>query len=185
MSHPEQTARLQLIPLAAEHLVPYTTLIAQPLVHRHLSRACEIAADPEDQARRIIDMSEQQWANRGLGPYAVFATEDGRFIGRGGLLYVEHSGEVEVNYMLDPSTWGRGYAQELAAKCLDIGFARMSLGKIIATTNPDNAPSRRVLEKLGFAMTGEKTLEGGRVVQMHEITQADWRSSAASHQAER
>jgi RimJ/RimL family protein N-acetyltransferase len=179
VSDQEQTARLQLMPLAAEHLAPYAALIAQPLVHRHLSRAREIAADPEGQARRIIDMSEQQWSKRGLGPYAVFAKEDGRFIGRGGLLYVEHSGEVEVNYMLDPSTWGRGYAQELAAKCLEIGFGRMSLRKIIATTNPDNAPSRRVLEKLGFAMTGEKTLEGGRVVQMHEILEADWRNRAA------
>ncbi|CAN7154066.1 GNAT family N-acetyltransferase [Bosea sp. LjRoot90] len=183
MSHPEQTARLQLIPLAAEHLVPYTTLIAQPLVHRHLSRAREIAADPEGQARRIIGMSEQQWSKRGLGPYAVFAKEDGRFIGRGGLLFVEHSGEVEVNYMLDPGAWGRGYARELAAKCLEISFGRMCLSKIIATTNPDNVSSRRVLEKLGFALTGEKMLDGGRVVQLHEITQAGWRNRAAAPQA--
>lgn len=183
MPFPEQTTRLQLVPLAAEHLLPYAALIAQPLVHRHLSRAREIAADPEGQARRIIDMSEQQWSKRGLGPYAVFAKEDGRFIGRGGLLFVEHSSEVEVNYMLDPSTWGRGYAQELAAKCLEVGFGRMSLSKIIATTNPDNAPSRRVLEKLGFTMVGEKTLEGGRVVQMHEILEADWRNRAATPQA--
>lgn len=175
---PEQTARLQLIPLSADHLGPYAALIAQPLVHRHLSRAREIAADPEGQARRIIDMSEQQWAKRGLGPYAIFARDDGRFVGRGGLLFVEHSGEVEINYMLDPSAWGRGYARELAARCLDIGFARMRLAMIIATTNPDNASSRRVLEKLGFIMTGEKTLEGGRIVQMHQILKNDWRAAA-------
>jgi ribosomal-protein-alanine N-acetyltransferase len=168
------TARLHLEPLAQRHLDDYARLIAQPDVHRYLSRSVEIAADPAGQAKRIIELSERQWTTRGLGPFAISETRTAAFVGRGGLFWVESLQEVEINYMFDPSTWGRGYATEVAAEFLRIGFETHALARMVATTNPANESSARVLRKVGMRDAGVKDLGGNRISALHEITRAQW-----------
>jgi len=168
------TRRLRLEPLAARHLDDYKALISQPDVHRYLSRAVEIAADPVGQARRIVEASERHWAERRLGPFALFEHEGGRFVGRGGLFWVEALQAVEINYMFDPTAWGKGYATEVAAAFLRIGFEDHALAMMVATTDPRNAPSQRVLRKLGFRDAGTKDLGGNRISMLHEITREEW-----------
>jgi len=80
-----ETARLRFEPLESNHLAGYTTLTAQPAVHRYLSRAAEIAADPGGQAERIIAVAREQWSTRGYGPFAIFEKGGTQLIGRGGL----------------------------------------------------------------------------------------------------
>lgn len=177
------THRLRLEPLAARHLDDYTALIAQPDVHRYLSRAAEIAADPPGQARRIVEVSELQWSQRRLGPFALFERDGGRFVGRGGLFWVESLQAVEINYMFDPTAWGKGYATEVAAAFLRIGFEEHALARMVATTNPQNAASQRVLHKLGFRDVGAKDLGGNRISMVHEITREEWARHRASDDA--
>ena len=61
----------------------------------------------------------------------------------------------ELGYWLGKPYWGRGYATE-AARCL-AGFAFRELGAVRLTAGHylDNPASGRVLEKCGFAYTGE------------------------------
>src|SRR5918999_6051516 len=127
-----ETARLRFEPLDSNHLAGYTALTAQPAVHRYLSRAAEIAADPAGQAKRIITVAREQWSTRGYGPFAIFERGGtqliGRggtqLIGRGGLFWIESLKDVEINYMFDPTVWGGAYATESAAAFLDIGFGQ-------------------------------------------------------------
>src|SRR5262245_43706409 len=100
-----ETSRLRLEPLAARHLAAYTALTAQPAVHRYLSRAADIAADPAGQAARIVSVAADQWASRGYGPFAIFETGGTTLIGRGGLFWVASLEAVEINYMFDPGAW--------------------------------------------------------------------------------
>lgn len=175
-----ETERLRLEPLAVSHLADYAALIAQPDVHRYLSRAADIAADPAGQAKRIVTMSGEQWAKRGYGPFAIFERGGVCLIGRGGLFWIEALKEVEINYMFDPTVWARGYATEAAAAFLAFGFGRHDLQRMVATTNPDNAASARVLRKLGMIDAGSKDLGEQRIVKLHAISREAWKTTQSS-----
>ena len=60
------------------------------------------------------------------------------------------AGGVEVGYFFAPAAWGKGYATELTRFCLEIARRRFRLPLVTAFAHPDNAGSRRVLEKAGF-----------------------------------
>ena len=169
-----ETARLRFEPLESNHLAGYTALTAQQAVHRYLSRAAEIAADPAGQAERIITVAREQWSTRGYGPFAIFEKGGTQLIGRGGLFWIEALKDVEINYMFDPKVWGRAYATEAATEFLEIGFGQHNLQRMVATTNPANAASARVLHKVGMASAGQKDLGGGRLVDLHEISRDTW-----------
>ena len=78
----------------------------------------------------------------------------------------DERGHVEIGYGFNASHWGQGYATEaVGALCrwtLETGFARA----VTAETLEGNAASKRVLEKLGFAPTGERfdAEEGGTLI---------------------
>jgi RimJ/RimL family protein N-acetyltransferase len=70
-----------------------------------------------------------------------------------------------VNFMIDPATrvamigyaiaraqWGRGIATEAAAAAMHWAIGEHDLVEIWASTDVENARSRRVLEKLGLAL---------------------------------
>lgn len=172
-----ETDRLRFEPLDTRHLADYAALIAQPDVHRYLSRAVEIAADPPGQAARIVETSRAQWAGRGYGPFAIFEKGGDALIGRGGLFWIEALQAVEINYMFDPTVWGKGYATEAARTFLSVGFDGHALDRMVATTNPDNGASAHVLRKVGMRPAGTKDLGGGRWVDLHEITRAAYQAA--------
>jgi RimJ/RimL family protein N-acetyltransferase len=56
----------------------------------------------------------------------------------------------EIGWAVDPGHQGRGYATEAANALLAHGFEDLGLHRIIATCQPQNAASVRVMEKLGL-----------------------------------
>lgn len=52
--------------------------------------------------------------------------------------------------MFNPKYQNRGYASEAARAILEYGFKEMNLHRIIATCQPENIPSYRVMEKIGM-----------------------------------
>ena len=90
--------------------------------------------------------------NYGHSLWVVIEKSGGELIGDCGFLRMpepdEH--EIELGYRLMKSWWGRGYATEAAAACVEYGFDRLSLDCIVAVTNPENRASQRVLQKIGF-----------------------------------
>ncbi|MBV9926940.1 MAG: GNAT family N-acetyltransferase [Acidobacteria bacterium] len=87
-----------------------------------------------------------------FGLWAVVLKEDGRLVGRCGLIYqpVEGTREVEVSYLIDRHYWGRGLATEAARETVRLGFERYGLRRIVAMINPLNVASVRVAEKVGL-----------------------------------
>jgi RimJ/RimL family protein N-acetyltransferase len=69
-------------------------------------------------------------------------------------------GVVEMGYSIVPSRRRRGYAGEAAAALVGWAFEQQGVTAVVAGTDADNAASERVLEKAGFARTGEA---GGEV----------------------
>jgi ribosomal-protein-alanine N-acetyltransferase len=61
---------------------------------------------------------------------------------------------AEIGYMLASAFWGKRIATEVCTAVLDFGFSQMGLHSVEGQIDPDNAASRRVLEKLGFIQEG-------------------------------
>ena len=57
---------------------------------------------------------------------------------------------VEILFALSPEVWGRGWGTELIHELVAAAWRRPELEEIIATLEPDNQASVKVLEKNGF-----------------------------------
>jgi len=102
--------------------------------------------------RRHLAVHERQRRRIGCAPWTIIEKNTGKKIGWGGLYDdpFDPGWGVEVAYLFAPSAWGHGYASELVACCLDIARRELQLAQVSAFAHPDNAASRRVLEKAGF-----------------------------------
>jgi RimJ/RimL family protein N-acetyltransferase len=102
--------------------------------------------------RRHIAAHEHQRRRVGCAPWTILEKASGVIIGWGGLYNdpFDPGWGIEVAYLFAPSAWGRGYATELVRFCLEIADSHLRLESVVAFAHPDNAASRRVLEKTGF-----------------------------------
>ncbi len=98
-----------------------------------------------------------QWTMLGFGFFAVEDRATGRFIGETGFVegrrIIEPSliGTPEIGWSFTPDVHGKGYAFEAASAGLRWGethFGGVPMRCIIA---PENEPSLRLAQKLGFA----------------------------------
>jgi RimJ/RimL family protein N-acetyltransferase len=99
---------------------------------------------------------------RGFGHWAVVEEEGGALVGSAGFRPGFDAGELEVGFTIARSRWGRGYATEIAAATLRLGFERFGAPRVWALAAPGNGASRRVLEKIGMRFTRELEDEGAR-----------------------
>ncbi|MEU5938002.1 GNAT family protein [Micromonospora sp. NPDC047548] len=60
----------------------------------------------------------------------------------------------EIGYVIHPDHWGQGLGTEAAGLLLRLGFGRVGLHRVEATTRPDHPASWRVLEKVGMRREG-------------------------------
>ena len=161
-----ETARLTLRSWRASDLNPYSRLVADPEVMRHLF-AFPGPLD-RDQAREDVARIEGHWRQHGFGHWAVELKAARTLIGRIGLLHhpdwPEDADDVEVGWVLDRGFWGRGLATEGGIAAIRYGFAELGLPRIISFTSPSNVASRRVMEKVGLAFARETEWRGEQVV---------------------
>jgi len=85
-----------------------------------------------------------------LGNLAVYRKEGNEYIGWCGISYSKFLDHMEIGYRFCRDSWGKGYATEATSAILGETYEVSDLDDILACVHPDNAPSIRVLEKLGF-----------------------------------
>ena len=167
-----ETERLLLRPWRDEDLEPYARLCADPEVMRYLPATLSREQSAEQMAWFV-----RHWEERGFGLWAVEERASGEFIGFVGLMYQDEwpEGEhkTEVGWRLGRANWGRGFATEGALASVRYGFERLGLERIISITLPENAASRRVMEKCGLTVQGE-TRWGGHDVVWYAIDREVW-----------
>jgi len=96
----------------------------------------------------ILDYNHYQ--KYGYGRWSVYRKEDDVYLGFCGLKHHIDTQEVDLGYRLDRQYWGSGYATEAAQACLDYGFSKLKLNRIIGRTESGNLASIGVLQKLGM-----------------------------------
>jgi RimJ/RimL family protein N-acetyltransferase len=118
-----------------------------------------------DAERRLVEQNAQAHES-GIGFLAIKRRAEGDLIGYCGLLVGRGSfDEPEIAYELLRRAHGHGYATEAARAVLDAAFAT-GRRRIWATVRAWNAPSFRVLEKIGFRRDHSVTDERGELVYM-------------------
>ncbi|CAM4379217.1 acetyltransferase [Bacillus manliponensis] len=60
----------------------------------------------------------------------------------------------EIGWVFNPKYFNQGYASEAAKAIVTYGFEEIGLHRIIATCQPENTPSYRVMEKIGMRREG-------------------------------
>jgi RimJ/RimL family protein N-acetyltransferase len=144
-----RTERLLLRQWAEDDLEPFGQMGADPEVMRYFPSTMT-AAESESLARELRRLIAEQ----GWGLWAVEVVDGPRFIGFVGLNEVHFQAHftpaVEVGWRLAREHWGRGYATEAARAAAAFAFDELELPEIVAMTALENAPSRRVMERLGM-----------------------------------
>lgn len=86
--------------------------------------------------------------------FAVLLKEDQICIGH--IVFHSYFGEhtYEIGWVFNPAYQNKGYASEVAYAVLHHGFHILNLHRIIATCQPENVPSWRVMEKMGMRREG-------------------------------
>jgi [ribosomal protein S5]-alanine N-acetyltransferase len=74
----------------------------------------------------------------------------------GHIVFHKYFGEhtYEIGWVFNPKYHNKGYASEAAQATLKYGFEKMKLHRIIATCQPQNTPSNRIMEKIGMEKEG-------------------------------
>jgi [ribosomal protein S5]-alanine N-acetyltransferase len=105
-----------------------------------------------EEAKAKIHQRMALFDEQKLGKFPVFLRGTGGFIGTCGIEPYQLDGrsEAELGYRLCLNYWGKGYAAEVARAVLRYGFEGLKLKKILGFALPQNRPSLKVLEKLGF-----------------------------------
>ena len=118
-------------------------------------------------------------ADRRVEPRSLFYLVldiDGSFAGYAGLGR-SSEGEAEFGWYLPSAFWNRGLATEATSLLVRWAFDELGYERLIATCDPENAASRRVLEKAGMLLEGElpepvKTWRGPRPRLLFSLTRA-------------
>ncbi len=138
---------IRIEPVGVEHTVRVQELASDPA----LAATSNLPSPyPTDGARTWIAHVHERREKGRLYAFAVIDPEEG-LVGIGSLMDVNRGQRTaSLGYWTGRPYWGRGYATAGAQLVVSFGFAELGLRSIRATCLVENAPSARVLQKLGF-----------------------------------
>jgi len=104
----------------------------------------------EDECRRWLEVTRGNYEKRGYGMFAVERKAEPGVIGFCGIVHPGGQEVAEVKYAYLRRVWGQGIASEALVGLIAYGVRVHGIGRMIATTAPENAASHRVLLKAGM-----------------------------------
>jgi RimJ/RimL family protein N-acetyltransferase len=175
-----QTSRLLLRRPRFDDADAFAEYLADPEAMRFLGGETV----PREDVPSVIQKWLDRWEANGVGPFAIERRDDGRVVGRTGLIvwdtrewrnstYAEAGdhAQLELGWALMPGHWGNGYATEAALAVRDWARQELGIGRLISLINPDNVQSQRVAERLGAKPAETVTLSSAHpaVVWVHPL----------------
>jgi RimJ/RimL family protein N-acetyltransferase len=115
---------------------------------------------PMDEAAALAflhDAVPEPWAVGAWAQIGIATAAADRLVGDIGLL-LEAPDRVQIGFSLARPAQGRGWALAALQACLQELLPRLAVQHVRAITDERNAPSRRLLQRLGFAETGREAV---------------------------
>ena len=175
------TARLELRPMVAADADAIYAMRSDPVVQRYGSHP------PWTDPQVAVDYIQRNIEAMAAGKHVQFAIvrrEDAAVVGTCTLYAIDaQCRRADIGYVLLPSAWGQGYANEANVALLDWGFEHLDLNRVEADIDPRNTASARALERLGFTREGhlrERWIVGGEVSDswIYGLLASDWKARA-------
>jgi len=167
-----ETERLLLRKPVPEDAEPALARITDPIAMEFIGGVHpDAGTEPGFVVRRWLE----RWDDNGCGPFSILRREDGRWLGRTGLLVwdvrtwthttFESAGEhaqPELGWALAREHWGQGYAAEAVLAVREWAYAERGIERLVSLIAPANVRSQRLAERLG-ATPGEtvELFDGG------------------------
>ncbi|OJY69713.1 MAG: hypothetical protein BGP16_08160 [Sphingobium sp. 66-54] len=141
---------------------------------------------------QIADTFARMAENRARDGFSFMMLErrsDGLLIGHCGLARIEPDeapaalhGQMQIGWMLRADCWGQGYALEAARCVAALAFERYGAATLFGQTSLGNAPSWRLMERLGMIRRADLAYvdpayppeENPTIV--YDLTAARWRA---------
>jgi RimJ/RimL family protein N-acetyltransferase len=143
-----ETARLRLRRFREGDRETVSRWNADPVFTEHLG-----GVHSRERSDEVFDRWLRHWEEHGFGSLAVEWAETGELIGRSGPQFHRvWPHDPEVGWGVDPSWWGRGVATEAGAASVAWALGELGFTRVVSITTEENAPSRRVMAKLGFRL---------------------------------
>ena len=104
----------------------------------------------EKDAKKFVEKNAGDQAEK----YAVVLKDENLLIGH--IVFHKYFGDhtYEIGWVFNSNYYNKGYASEAAHATLKYGFEQLNLHRIIATCQPENIGSYRVMEKIGMRKEG-------------------------------
>lgn len=151
------TPRLTLRPVQPADVGTLHRHWTHPAVRHYLWDDVVISADD---IQAIVRTSIALFEQHGFGLWALRLNSDAALIGCGGYWYFRDPPELELVLSLDEAHWGRGLAAEACRALLTYGFDGLGMDVVQASTDPPNAASVRLMERLGMQKQRRETVQG-------------------------
>jgi RimJ/RimL family protein N-acetyltransferase len=153
MATPERTwdtSRLLARPAAvADAQVVFENYASDPAVAEYMTWKPHRRVD---ETIEFLQRCERTWAEGSAFPWTLWMKDGGAFVG---LIEIRvHATAVDLGYALARRWWRQGLMSEALAAVVHWALSQPEIYRVWATCDVDNAPSARVLERVGMAREG-------------------------------
>lgn len=124
----------------------------------------------DDLCAEWLIVTNRNYKKYGYGMFAVELKSESRVIGFCGIVHPGGQEEAECKYAYLRHFWGQGIATEALGGLIGYGVKSHGIGRMIATTSPQNIASHRVLLKAGMVRGTLRKNEDGSFTQIFEYT---------------
>jgi ribosomal-protein-alanine N-acetyltransferase len=173
---PLYTKRLVIRPLRVSDAEPaYKFMDLDKDVSRFINRANSLKQKLERFEKLVHGYRAENYGYFAITPI----NSDHRMIGWVGLTPLEKHPYTQLLYGLAKPYWGQGYASEAADAMVRYAFRRMQLDMLVAVVNPENAASRKLIEKLGMSFCQQIDWPRQGTVDLFAMTRDQYQPKAA------
>lgn len=148
-----ETERLALRKMTERDGEFYLAMLSDREFKRHI--ADRGVRDVDGALANMRDRVFASYDAHGFGMWLVSRRDTGEAVGMAGLVKREFLADVDLGYAFLPRGRSAGYATEACRGILEFASRVLGLRRLAAIVSPENAPSIRVLERLGFERVGQ------------------------------
>ena len=143
-----KTERLDLFNYEVKDAADLFELQTDPVVMAYMDRP--MPKDLAEVQQKIKEIRKDFENKKGIN-WTIRLKGQSKVIGYIGFWNIDHKNHrVEIGYSLKKEYWNKGLATEAAGALINFAFETLQAHSICANINPNNKPSRALLNKLGF-----------------------------------